>query len=129
MDSSPVLLKKIKNALPKKLCMSLPREVALVEISKEKSRTINRAYRKKNKPANVLSFRYGPAYGEILLCPNVIRKEARASGNSYARQRAWMAVHGMLHVSGMHHEKSKSISKKADKIETRVLQKIFGKPM
>lgn len=129
MDSSIVLLKKIRNALPKQFRESLPREVALIEISKEKSRTINRTYRKKNKPANVLSFRYGSAYGEILLCPDVIRKEARASGNSYSRQRAWMVLHGILHMAGIHHERSEAVLRRVEKIERKVLQKMFGKQM
>ncbi|MBI3273760.1 MAG: rRNA maturation RNase YbeY [Candidatus Colwellbacteria bacterium] len=127
MHSHPTLLKKINEFLPRRILKSLPREIVVVEITKRKSRNINRAYRKKNKPANVLSFRYGVRYGEILICPDIIRTEARASGSSYARQRAWMVVHGVLHLAGMHHEKSEIISRKAEKIEQRILQKIFGK--
>ena len=80
--------------------------------------------RDKNNPANVLSFRYGSDYGEILVCPEVIRKEAEKQGNSSYYQMTWMILHGMLHLGGMHHEESGDIAKKTERIEKEILSKI-----
>ncbi len=108
---------------PKYNQKKLPREVALIEISKKTSQELNRRYRKKNKSTNVLSFRYGPEYGEILLCPEIIKKEAKAQGNTYKYQMTWMVVHGMMHLGGFHHEKG--AAEKAEKLEERILAKMF----
>ena len=99
----------------------------IVPISKKISQKINLSYRKKNKPANVLSFRYGQDYGEILVCPEVVRHEAKKQGNSMKYQFAWMVLHGILHLAGMHHEKSSAVARKVDRIEGVVLRKLTVK--
>jgi len=91
------------------------------EITPKQALRLNLAYRKKRKPANVLSFRYGPHYGEILVCPEVIRHDAKMQGNSYKYQMTWMILHGMLHLGGLHHEKSHGAELKSGKIEREVL--------
>lgn len=116
-----VLNKKITGTLHKKL----PHKIAVISISPQKSLILNRIYRRKNKPANVLSFRYGRDYGEILICPEVIRKEAKAAGNSYKYQMTWMVLHGMLHLAGRHHERSKAAADRVGKFEQKILSKIF----
>lgn len=125
MNRTRPLIKKILCAFPKRIRNASLWEITVVVISEAKSKRLNRIYRKKNEPANVLSFRYGPKYGEILISPDVIRKEARAAGNSYRFQRVWMIVHGMLHLAGVHHEKSRNAARHFAQIEQRVLQKIF----
>ena len=120
-------IKKIVKSLPKYLQKRLPRRVSLRIIKSKESRRLNRLYRKKNKPTNVLSFRYDSSYGEILLTPEVIRKEARSAGNSYAYQTAWMIVHGMIDLAGVHHEGSKVIAKKVEALEKKILKKLYGR--
>ena len=100
-------------------------EIQVVELSLMDSQKLNKMYRKKNKPTNVLSFRYGKNYGEILLCLDVIKKEAKRAGNTYRYQMTWMILHGMLHLAGMHHENSKTLEKRVEKIEEKILAKIF----
>lgn len=112
---------------PKYLRKRLPKEVAVINISAKESRRLNRLYRKKNKPTNVLSFRYGPEYGEILLCPDIIKKEARAQGNSQKYQMTWMAVHGMIHLGGLHHDGGGTAIKKFERLEEQILGKIEGR--
>lgn len=69
-------LKNLVKYFPKYIKKRLPKQVAVIDISAKESWHLNKLYCKKNKPTNVLSFRYGPDYGEILLCPEVIKKEA-----------------------------------------------------
>lgn len=118
--------KKIVKHLPSSLRKKLPKEIAVITIDKAASRRLNRGYRQKDKPTNVLSFRYSDEYAEILVCPSSIRRQAKEQGNSYDYQMTWMIVHGMLHIAGMHHEKSKAIQKRVSALEKRVLKAVFG---
>lgn len=124
MDIS-VLAKKIRAVMPAYVARKLPKEIGVVSLSPEKSREMNNAYRKKNKPTNVLSFFYDKEYGEILVCPKVIREEGRLAGNSYEYQMTWMIVHGMLHLAGIHHEQSARAVLRVERIEKGILKKLF----
>ncbi len=118
--------KKIVNSLPLYLQKRLPKKIKVVAIKDKESRRLNRVYRDKDKTANVLSFRYVPDYGEILVCPRVIRREAKEQGNTYRYQFAWMILHGMIHLAGMHHEGSKVLERRMTSLEEKVLAKLFG---
>ena len=123
MDKEAKILKRL---MPRVFSKKLPQKIGVVKISESRSKKLNRIYRDKNKPANVLSFRYGSDYGEILVCPEVIRREAKKQKNTYKYQMTWMIIHGMLHLAGMHHEKSKSASEKVEVTEKSILKKFFG---
>lgn len=113
---------KILKILPSRAQKGLPRKIHIVEISDPESRKINRQYRGRSQAANVLSFRYSQDYGEILLCPAVIRREAKEQRNTYQYQKKWMIVHGLLHLAGLHHEKSLKSRKKFERIEQKLLR-------
>lgn len=125
---------RVRTLLPMRIRQKLPQEVGVVEISASESLRLNRRYRKKREPANVLSFRYSDAYGEILICPEVIRREAlkntgnaRVNGHLFVIHMTWMIVHGMLHIAGVHHELSETEDRRSRAIERRVLRKMFPK--
>lgn len=119
--------KQLVKRFPQYIQKRLPKEVAVISISVKESQRLNRLYRKKDKPTNVLTFRYDSKYGEILLCREIIKKEARAQGNSQVFQMTWMAAHGMMHLGGLHHEGGAVAAKKFEGLEERVLGKIFKK--
>jgi probable rRNA maturation factor len=118
--------KYIVKYFPFSLKKQLPRKVAVVSISEKKSQALNKAYRKKDTPANVLSFLYGDDYGEILVCPAVIRREAKEQEHAYAYQMTWMILHGMIHLAGMHHERSKADAKRVENMERKILAQLFN---
>ena len=120
--SSSDIVKVVPSVLQKRL----PKEIAVFELSASKSRALNRRYRKKDKAANVLSFWYSKEYGEIIVCPVVIRREARAQGHTYQYQMTWMILHGTIHLSGLHHEKSAAAAKKAEALEQKILGSLFN---
>ncbi len=103
----------------------MPADIQIVEVSEKESRRLNFIYREKAKPANVLSFFYDKEYGEIIVCPVLIRREAKAQDNSFEYQMTWMIVHGMIHLSGLHHEKSDAAARRAEKAEQAILEKLF----
>ena len=118
-------LKDIVKYLPADIKKRLPKEIAVIAVSEQESLKLNRRYRNKRKPTNVLSFRYDDTYGEILVCQAVIHYEAKKQGNTQVFQMTWMVLHGMLHLAGLHHEKSEAMARKITHIEDAVLQKIF----
>ena len=124
-----LIYKKVKRVFPRSLAHKLPKTVRVVLIHKETSRMLNARFRKKRKPTNVLSFRYDATYGEILLCPPVIRAEARTQGNTYAFQMTWMIVHGMIHLSGLHHEYSRIFAGKVARVEHEILSALGREKM
>ncbi len=74
-------------------------------------RMLNRRYRGKDKPTNVLAFPAAPApgvrprpLGDVVICPAVLRREARAQGKSERAHWAHLVVHGTLHLVGYDHE-------------------------
>lgn len=117
-------IRKIVKLLPQNLRGKLPAGIKLVKISSAESRRLNRIYRKKNKPTNVLSFYYNRDYGEIFLCPEIIRKEAKSAGNSYRYQFTWMVLHGMIHLTGLHHEGARQVELKVGRLEKDILSKL-----
>ena len=74
------------------------------------SRTLNRRFRHKDKPTNVLSFPYDdPApfgarvLGDVVICAAVVEREAREQGKLRSAHWAHMVVHGVLHLLGFDH--------------------------
>lgn len=118
------LVSRLRRRLPRVFLKKLPRTVRVISVSERQSKRLNIIYLNKKKPANVLSFYYSPLYGEIVVSPVVIRREARAAGHSYVYQMTWMIAHGMLHLAGMRHEGSKVAAKRFERVEQSILKRI-----
>jgi probable rRNA maturation factor len=101
---------------------SKKKDLSIVFVGPKKSQELNRMYRGKDKPANVLSFAnkkestlsgiegssLAEGYlGEIALCPAEIKKDAKKYGMIFEKALAWMLIHGILHVVGYDHESKK----------------------
>ena len=67
------------------------------------SKRINKKYRNKNKPTNILSFALTKESGEIVLCPSAIKREAKNFGKTFDEFLNFLVIHGMLHLKGMKH--------------------------
>ena len=75
-------------------------------------RALNRDWRGKDKPTNVLSFPAppppgapGPRHlGDIVLAYETLAREAAAEGKALADHAAHLVVHGVLHLLGYDHE-------------------------
>lgn len=62
-------------------------------------RRLNRTFRGKDKPTNVLTFESG----DIALAAGVVRREAAAARRRVAHHLAHLVVHGALHLRGLDH--------------------------
>lgn len=72
--------------------------------------TLNRTYRHKDKPTNVLSFPFEqpvgidlPLLGDIIICDTVVAREADEQNKPPEAHWAHMVVHGTLHLLGYDH--------------------------
>lgn len=88
-----------------------PARVCLRIVAAREGEMLNRAYRHKSRPTNVLTFSYdsegGALAGDIVLCAPVIRREALAQGKRLLAHYAHLTVHGLLHLQGYDHENAR----------------------
>lgn len=77
--------------------------------SDEYVQQLSAAFRKRNKPTNVLAFPALPAaapyLGDVALAYGVVRREAAEQGKSLAAHAAHLAIHGILHLLGYDHHR------------------------
>jgi probable rRNA maturation factor len=85
-------------------------EVVIRIVDEAESRQLNRDYRGKDRPTNVLSFPFeGPEHlpmeslGDLVICAPVVEREAAEQGKSLEAHWAHMVVHGVLHLRGYDH--------------------------
>ncbi|WP_048307368.1 rRNA maturation RNase YbeY [Halomonas sp. PR-M31] len=85
-------------------------ELTIRLVSGDESRCLNRDYRGKDKPTNVLSFPFEappvlemPLLGDLVICHEVVAREALQQNKSLADHYAHMVVHGTLHLLGYDH--------------------------
>ena len=110
-------------------------EMALQVVSSPRMRVLNRRYRGRDQPTNVLSFPAAPApgvrprpLGDVLLCPAVLRREARAQGKREEAHWAHLVVHGTLHLVGYDHEARRDAAR-MERREITVLRRLgFANP-
>ncbi len=83
----------------------IKRELVVVFVNSGEMKRMNKFYRGKNYPTDVLSFE-GPdktSVGELVICPPVIRTNSKGSGLTERGELGYMIVHGVLHLLGMDH--------------------------
>jgi probable rRNA maturation factor len=80
--------------------------VTLRFVDAEEGRTLNRSFRGKDAPTNVLAFVYDDVSGgDIVLCAPVLRREAHEQEKALEVHCAHLVVHGMLHLQGYDHQR------------------------
>jgi probable rRNA maturation factor len=87
--------------------LELPGEIAVRIVDAEEGRALNRDYRGKDYATNVLTFDYShePVVGaDLVICAEVVEKEAADLGLPLLDHYAHMLVHGTLHAQGYDHE-------------------------
>jgi probable rRNA maturation factor len=98
-------------------------QITLRVVGAAESRLLNKAFRGKARPTNVLSFGYSRTRGDIVLCHPVIRKESRQQGKSLRAHYAHLVVHGVLHLRG-HDHVTKRGAARMERREIRILRRL-----
>ena len=105
--------------------LELPGEIAVRIVSAEEGRALNREYRSKDYATNVLTFDYShePVVGaDLVICAEVVEKEAAEMGIPLLDHYAHMLVHGTLHAQGFDHE----ADDEAEAMEARETEILLG---
>lgn len=121
-------LAKVKCLLEKEL------ELSVAIVNEKEIHTLNKQYRKKDKPTDVLSFCEFSGkdelcgckeekifLGELILCPAYIEKNAKEDGESLEFAISYITSHGILHLMGFDH------GKKMFALQNEVAQKAYKK--
>jgi probable rRNA maturation factor len=85
-------------------------ELTIRIVDEAESQELNNDYRGKDKPTNVLSFPFEapahipiPLLGDLIICKQVVEREAIEQGKTLTSHWAHMTVHGCLHLLGYDH--------------------------
>lgn len=78
-------------------------ELSLVFVGKIRAASLNKTYRNKTYSPNVLSFPLTSDAGEIVICPQVAKREAAKFNLSVDGYIAYLFIHGLLHLKGYDH--------------------------
>jgi probable rRNA maturation factor len=79
--------------------------VSVAILPDSKVKTLNRKYRRKNTPTDVLSFPGIDDYlGDIAISRGIAQKQAKLLGHSLSTELRVLALHGLLHLLGYDHE-------------------------
>ena len=87
-----------------------PAELTLRFVNAEEGRQLNREFRGKDYATNVLTFAYTEdeespvTQADIILCTDVLEKEAAEQSKSVVSHAAHLVIHGVLHAQGYDHE-------------------------
>ncbi|MFC7517289.1 rRNA maturation RNase YbeY [Herbaspirillum sp. GCM10030257] len=87
-----------------------PAELTIRFVNAEEGRVLNREYRGKDYATNVLTFAYTEdeesevTQADIILCTDVLQREADEQKKSVQAHTAHLVVHGVLHAQGYDHE-------------------------
>ena len=83
------------------------------------SQNLNKTYREKDYPTNILSFPLDDANGEIYISLSTAKRDAKKFEMSYIKFLHLLMVHGMLHLKGHDHGST------MDELEQKYLKKFF----
>jgi probable rRNA maturation factor len=116
-----------------------PAQLTLRFVDAEEGRTLNRDYRNKDYATNVLTFAYTedagaelagdePTQADIILCTDVLQREAAEQNKSIEAHAAHLIVHGVLHAQGYDHESDQE-AEEMEQLETEILAALgFANP-
>jgi probable rRNA maturation factor len=105
-------------------------EVTIRVVDRPESQTLNRNYRHKDKPTNVLSFPFeAPEHvpsqhlGDLVICAPVVTAEASEQDKPVISHWAHMVVHGMLHLQGYDHQ-TDAQAEEMEQLERQIMRKL-----
>ncbi|WP_445374190.1 rRNA maturation RNase YbeY [Photorhabdus tasmaniensis] len=105
-------------------------EVTIRIVDEAESHDLNLTYRGKDKPTNVLSFPFEappevdlPLLGDLIICRQVVEKEAEEQQKTVEEHWAHMVVHGCLHLLGYDHIEDDE-AEEMESLETEIMQKL-----
>jgi len=106
-----------------------PAQLTIRFVDAEEGRALNRDYRHKDYATNVLTFAYTEdeeeevTHADIILCTDVLEREAAEQKKSVKEHAAHLVVHGVLHAQGYDHETDEE-AEEMERLETEILGRL-----
>jgi probable rRNA maturation factor len=117
-------------ALPAKAARSTSgAELAIVLTNDSAVRELNRTWRGKDEPTNVLAFPTDPqagphrVLGDVVIAYETLAREAKTERKPFDHHLAHLAVHGFLHLCGYDHETDRQAAA-MERLETAILARL-----
>lgn len=107
-----------------------PAEINVRFVDAAEGQVLNRDYRKRDYATNVLTFAYNegeelapedPVQADIILCTDVLQREADEQKKTVEEHTAHLVVHGVLHAQGYDHEHEEEAGEMED-LERDILE-------
>lgn len=109
-------------------------DISLILLDENEAQAYNRDYRGKDYATNVLSFAHNEGEfsfveqddvlrGDLIICPQVVAKEATEQGKSLHDHFAHLTIHGTLHLMGYDHMTDDE-AEEMESLETRLLAQL-----
>lgn len=106
---------------------SIEPEMTIRIVDETESHELNLTYRGKDRPTNVLSFPFEcpeevdlPLLGDLIICRQVVEREAQEQGKPLLAHWAHMVVHGSLHLLGYDHIEDDE-AEEMESLETEIM--------
>ena len=103
-------------------------EMTVRIVDEVESHELNLTYRGKDRPTNVLSFPFEcpdevelPLLGDLVICRQVVEREAAEQEKPLMAHWAHMVVHGSLHLLGYDHIEDDE-AEEMESLETQIMQ-------
>lgn len=105
-------------------------EITVRIVDEAESNELNLTYRGKDKPTNVLSFPFEvpegiemPLLGDLVICRQVVEKEAEEQRKPLEAHWAHLAIHGTLHLLGYDHLTDEE-AEEMENLETEIMHSL-----
>lgn len=100
--------------------------LTVVFVSSSKMKSLNSSFRGKKKVTDILSFSgiESNDLGELVLCGEVIERQAKDHFLSNNQELGYLLIHGVLHLLGYEHEQGGAKAKKMFKLQDQIYDKL-----
>ena len=105
-------------------------ELSIALVSDAQIKRLNKLYRNKDKPTDVLSFPIGEKVedwlilGDVVISVDTAKRQAQELGHSLEEELKRLLVHGLVHLLGYDHELGGEEEKKFFELEEFVLREL-----
>ena len=100
--------------------------VSIAFVGENTIKKLNKEYRGIDGVTDVLTFIYrdDDQYGEIVMCPSKITRNARKFSETFEKELYRTLIHGLLHLSGYDHERDSTQADDMMKLQEYILNSI-----
>jgi probable rRNA maturation factor len=120
LPTRPQWRRWVSAAMQRDLCMTLR------IVDEEEARALNKTYRGRDYATNVLTFVYddtGILSGDVVICAQVVEREALEQHKEFLAHCAHMAIHAALHLQGFDHENDEDAAR-MEALESRLMVRL-----